>query len=349
MIKLQKKMKLMLKILPLIGLLIFSACKGDSTQSSKNAPSEMMVDYVIANEVPMNHVIQIPGTVLPFENVEIYSEISGRIVSINFREGQRVKKGEILVRIDTEILEAQRKQLKVDLDLAQKDEKRKKSLLDSKAISMEEYEQVQSRFNSIQAQIDYVSVQISKGTIRAPFSGRLGLRQISEGAFITPSDKIVSIAQDDKVKIEFSVAERYAHRVQPGTTIDLRTSSDSTLHTAKVYATEPIVDANTRMLTARAEMNGSSTVFPGSYVEITYNLGKDENSILIPTTALVPVLNGQKIWLIKDGKAKSIMVEPGIRTKDEVQVWGDVKQGDTIVITGLLGIREGMDVKGKVK
>ena len=184
---------------------------------------------------------------------------------------------------------------------------------------------------------------------RAPFSGRLGLRQISEGAYITPADKIVSIAQDDKVKIEFSVAERYAHRVQPGTTITLRTSTDSTSHSAKVYATEPIVDANTRMLTVRAEMNGSPTVFPGSYVEITYNLGKDENSILVPTTALVPVLNGQKIWLIEDGKAKSIMVEPGIRTKDEVQVWGDVKQGDTIVLTGLLGIREGMDVKGKVK
>lgn len=342
-------MKTIIKLYPLIGLILLSACKGDSPESSKKGPGELMVDYVVANEIPMNHVIQIPGTVLPYESVEIFSEISGRIVSINFREGQRIKKGEVLVRIDTEILEAQRNQLKVDLDLAQKDEKRKKSLLDSKAISIEEYEQVQSRLNNIQAQIDYISVQISKGTIRAPFSGRLGLRQISEGAYITPSDKIVSIAQDDKVKIEFSVAERYAHRVQPGTTITLRTSTDSTSHSAKVYATEPIVDANTRMLTVRAEMNGSSTVFPGSYVEITYNLGKDENSILVPTTALVPVLNGQKIWLIKDGKAKSIMVEPGIRTKDEVQVWGDVKQGDTIVISGLLGIREGMDVKGKVE
>ncbi len=342
-------MKTINKLFPLIGLLLFSACKDDSPESSKNGPGELKVDFVVANEIPMNHVIQIPGTVLPFESVEIFSEISGRVVSINFREGQRVKKGELLVRIDTEILEAQRNQLKVDLDLAQKDEKRKKSLLDSKAISMEEYEQVQSRLNNIQAQIDYISVQISKGTIRAPFSGRLGLRQISEGAYITPADKIVSIAQDDKVKIEFSVAERYAHRVQSGTTITLRTSTDSTSHSAKVYATEPIVNANTRMLTARAEMNGSSTVFPGSYVEITYNLGKDENSIMIPTTALVPVLKGQKIWLIKDGKAKSIMVEPGIRTKDEVQVWGDVKQGDTIVISGLLGIREGMDVKGKAE
>lgn len=342
-------MKMMIKLYPLVGLLLFSACKSDSTESTKNGPGELIVDYVVANEIPMNHVIQIPGTVLPFESVEIFSEIPGRIVSINFREGQRVKKGEILVRIDTDILEAQRNQLNVELDLAQKDEKRKKSLLDSKAISMEEYEQVQSRLNSIQAQIDYISVQISKGTIRAPFSGRLGLRQISEGAYITPTDKIVSIAQDDKVKIEFSVAERYAHRVQPGTTISLRTSADSTSHSAEVYATEPIVNASTRMLTARAEMNGSTNVFPGSYVEITYNLGKDENSIMIPTTALVPVLKGQQIWLIKNGKAKSIMVEPGIRTKDEVQVWGDVKQGDTIVISGLLGIREGMDVKGKVK
>ena len=339
----------MTKIFPLIGSIILFSCSNEAEKKSNNTQSAIEVDYIVAQETPMDYIIEIPGTIMPSEMVELFSEIPGRIVTINFKEGQRVRKGELLFKIDSELLEAQLNQLKVDLELAQKDEQRKKNLLASKAISLEEYEQVQSRYYSLQAQIAYVRVQISKASIIAPFSGKLGLRHVSEGAYVTPATKLISIAQDDKVKIEFSIAERYANRVQPGSRITLKTANDTTMYTALVYAYEPSVDQGTRMLTVRAETEGQSNLFPGSYVAITYNLGKDPHSIMIPATALVPILKGQKIWLIKDGKAKSVMVEPGIRTHKDVQVWGEINVGDTVVLSGLLGMREGIDVKGKTK
>jgi membrane fusion protein, multidrug efflux system len=333
---------------PIFFLFFLFACKGGSNTEEKKSDSDFLqVNYVIANHKTINQIINIPGTVLPFESVSLFSEISGRVKKIQFQEGQIVTKGSTIIQIDTDILEAQRKQLQVDFDLASKDEERKKNLLVSKAISLEEYEIVQSKLNNISAQIDLLKVQISKGTITAPFTGKIGLRQISEGAYITPATLIATIAQNDKVKIEFSVAERYANKVRKGQTIQFRKNNEIQYKTATIYAFEPTIELETRMLRVRAEMNADSDVFPGSFAQIAYDLGEEDNCIMIPTSALVPVMKGQKIWIIKNGKAKDIPVELGLRTDTEIQVIGEVNEGDTVITTGLLGLRIGMNVKAK--
>lgn len=341
-------MKMNKIILALTIVTLITSCGSDEDeQATKKMGAPSAVEYIVAKYETIENEITIPGTVIPFEMVEIYSEINGRIKKVNFQEGQLVQKGAILIQMDTDILQAQRKQYNVDVELAEKDEKRKRSLLDSKAISAEEYERSQSKLYSLKAQIELLDVQISKGTIRAPFSGKVGLRNVSEGAYVTPATRITSIAQNNKIKIEFSVAEQYAGKVRSGQSIYVHSASDTTSILATVYASEPSVNQSTRMLVVRAQLDAKEGLFPGSFVNVTYNLGKDDQSILVPTSAIVPVLKGQKVWVMKNGTAKSVSVQTGIRTENQIQIIGAIEPGDTIITTGLLGLREGANVTPK--
>ena len=333
-------------ILPLLFIL-FACGSEEESEANKKSSGPTAVEFIVAKYETTDQQITIPGTVLSFEMVELYSEINGRVKKINFQEGQFVQKGAALIQIDTDILQAQRKQLLVDLDLAEKDEKRKKSLYTSKAISAEEYEKSSSQLNSLKAQVELLEVQISKGTIRAPFSGIIGLRSISEGAYVTPSTPITTIAQNNKLKIEFSVAEQYAGKVKKGQKVALQSSNDTTEIIGTIYATQPSVNQNTRMLTVRAELNAQEELFPGSFVNVRYNLGKDNQTILVPTSAIVPVMKGQRVWVMQNGMAKSMDVITGIRTSNQIQLIGSIQPGDTVITTGLLGLRDGSPVTPK--
>lgn len=314
----------------------------EQKEEVKNTPPPMAVNYLVAQASNENNTITIPGTVLPFEHVDLFPEISGRLMSIHFVEGQRVSKGQLLFKLDTDIQEAQLKQVLSDFDFAKRDEQRKKSLFEAKSISLEDYELAQSKKMNLEAQIQVLEVQISKGRVVAPFSGVIGLREVSEGAFISPTTKLTSVAQNDRVKIEFAIAERYASTIKIGEIVEFSFAKEK--HQAKIYATAPTIDAQTRMLTVRAEVQSQKNLIPGSFVDVQYVLEANEESIMLPATALVPVLNGQKIWKINKGQAQSVLVEPGLRNNQDVQVFGDVQVGDTIILSGLLGMREGMNV-----
>ena len=327
-----------------VALLIavaLSSCS-DNPEVQKSPPPTVSVDFLIAENSSHDNMIRIPGTVLPFEHVDLFAEISGRLLSIHFTEGQQVKKGQLLFKLDTDILEAQLKQVQSDLDFAKKDEARKKALWEAKSISFEEYELAQSKKMNLEAQAQVLEVQISKGRVEAPFSGTVGLRQVSEGAFIGPTTQLTSIAQNDRVKIEFALAERYASAARPGVEVEFFSGKEKQV--AKIYATAPAIDAQTRMLTVRAEVKSEQFILPGTFIDIHFYLESNEQSIRVPATALVPVLNGQKIWKMENGTAKSVMVTPGIRDKQDVEIFGDIKAGDTIILSGLLGMREGMNV-----
>lgn len=339
-------------ILILLFAVFIASCSSDEKTNEENN-SEInftSVDYTVVEAQEVEQIIQVPGRTIPFEEVRIFSEIAGRVKSIHFEEGEKVQKGKVLVKIDTDILEAEKKQLEVDLRLAEKDFKRKKQLYEDEAGTLEAVEQAESSLEGLKAQIALVNVQIDKGIIRAPFSGRIGLRQISEGAYITTSDLITSLAQTDKLKVSFSVAQRYASLVQMGQEITITPSSDSlnaTREKAIVYAADPTIDQETQMYSIRAKMEKNSSIVPGGFVSIQYNLGKTENSIQVPTQAIAPVVDGQVVWKFNNGKAQKTKVNVGVRTSDKIQIFGDIKSGDTIVLTGLLGMQEGKNIKPK--
>ncbi len=340
----------MIQKLSAVGLcLLLFSCGGkeEKMDFSKAGMKASAVEVFEISKKDVSRIIEIPGTIIPSEEIELFSEITGRVQKIHFKEGQRVQKGALLVQVDTDILRAQRKQLKVQLDLAQKDEGRKKSLLTAKGISMEEYERSFSALESIEAEIGLIDVQISKGQIRAPFSGRVGLRRVSEGAYINPSTMITTLVKEDEVKIEFSISERYASLVKPGQTVTFKVGGTSQDYTASVYAFESTINTDSRMLSVRAKMKNDANLFPGTFVSIKYNLGQEKEAMMIPAGSVIPILKGQKIMVVRNGVVVDVPVELGIRTSDKVQIMGEVKPGDQVLTSGLLAVRAGMPVTVK--
>ena len=335
-------------LIGLVGLTAACGSKEEEAKKSSGPPPTMTVEVVELKAAEIANVISVPGSVIPGEQVDIFSEVSGRIERINFKEGQTVTKGAVLIQVDTDILKAQRGELTVNLKLAQKDEARKKLLLNAKGISAEEYEKSESQLENIKAQIDLINVQISKATVRAPFSGRIGLRQVSVGAFISPTTLISTLVQENPVKIEFSVAERYASNVKTGQTINFRTQSGTEKYTAKVYAFQPKVDEGTRMLKVRAEMKNNGKLIPGIFVAIDYDLGFEQNAFLVPAESVIPILNGQKVYVVRNGIVVEVPVEIGVRTADDVQIIGELENGDKVLISGLLAVKAGVPVKTKL-
>ncbi|MEX1190536.1 MAG: efflux RND transporter periplasmic adaptor subunit [Brumimicrobium sp.] len=338
-------------IILLAGVLIAS-CEEETTAVDENQGEINFteVDYYVTKGESIDQIISIPGKTMPYEQINVYSEINGRVKQINFEEGEVVKKGAVLVKIDTDILQAQKKQRQVELDLALKDRDRKKQLYENEAGTLEAFEQAQSSAANLEAQIDLLNVQIDKGIIRAPFNGKVGLRSISEGAFVTTSDLITKLAQIDKLKISFSVAQRYTSLVKVGQKIKISPPSDSidiNPLSAEVYAFEPTIDKNTQMLNVRAKLEKNKAFIPGGYVKVEYNLGASPNSILVPTGAIAPVVDGQIVWKFENNKAKRVKVNVGTRTNDQIQLFGDISAGDTVVVSGLLGMQEGKNIKPK--
>jgi membrane fusion protein, multidrug efflux system len=325
-----------------------SCSSKESTSSAGNSGVTTNVEFVILSAENKSIVLDLPGEIIPEEHIDLVSEISGRILTINFKEGASVSKGQELFRIDTDILQAERKKVLVDKQLAEKDLNRKRQLFESKAISAEILEQTEASLEVLDAQLQLLDVQISRGTIRAPFSGRVGLRNVSEGAYVAAGTMLTTLTKNENAKIEFTVPQRYASFVKTEQVIRYAVGNDSTKYNAAVFASTPAVDGATRTLRIRAIGENPSAHLPGSFVKVNYDLGAQPNTLMIPTYALVPVLNGQHIWQMKNGKAHRVDVEIGMRSDKDIQILGDISAGDTVITTGLLGLREGMAVTPKV-
>jgi membrane fusion protein (multidrug efflux system) len=337
------------KLTPILALAFLLHACGEEKKDLKAQKAPMVtVDVVAIKAGEVVRSIAIPGSVIPNEQVDVFSEVAGRIQKISFKEGQTVSKGAVIVQVDSDILKAQKAQLMVELELAQKDQKRKELLYQSKGISLQEYEVSESALANSKAQLDLLNVQISKATIRAPFSGKIGLRHVSEGAFISTSTLITSIVQENPVKIEFSVPEKYARNVKIGQIIQFQSDGDLNVYSGKVYAFEPRIDEGTRMMTVRASLPNPGGLIAGSFVSINYDMGKEENAFMVPAESIVPILKGQKIFVVRNGLVEEILVEIGIRTPEKVQIIGALKEGDHVLISGLLAVRAGMPVKTKI-
>ena len=281
--------------------------------------------------------IQISGSLMPDEEVDLSFETSGKIVEINFDEGSAVKKGQLLAKVNDRQLQAQLQRLVAQLKLAEDRVFRQNALLERDAVSKEAYEQVKTELATLNADIDLVKANIAMTELRAPFDGVIGLRQVSVGSYASPTTI--------PLKIEFSVPERYASQVKKGTNLNFELEGKLSSFPAKVYATESRIDQSTRTLTVRAlYANSNGALLPGRYASI--QLKKDEipNAIAIPSEAIVPEMGKDKVFLYKSGKAEPVEITAGIRTEAEVQVIKGLQMGDTIITSGTLQLRTGLPV-----
>lgn len=300
--------------------------------------------HITKYEVLDNKVLT-TGTVLANEEVELKSEVSGKITKILFREGSSVNAGDLLVKINDADLQAQLQSAKSRLELQKETEYRQKQLLEKEAISQEDYDMTANQLKVNQAEVELIKAQIDKTEIRAPFSGIVGLKNVSEGSYVTNATIIASLQNINPIKIDFSIPERYSSMVEIGDEINFNISGNNKNYIGKVYAIEPKIDPVTRTLKIRALCpNTGREILPGSFANVVLVLKKIENAILIPSEALIPDIQGQKVFIYRNGNAVPRQVETGIRTDQNVQLTSGVSEGDTIITSGMLQIRPGAPV-----
>ncbi|MFM8806386.1 MAG: efflux RND transporter periplasmic adaptor subunit [Sphingomonadales bacterium] len=304
----------------------------------KNKP--LKVDLFIAQPTAYAEIIEVPGTIVASESVEIHPEMAGRIVQLLVEEGKYVAKGSLLAKLNDADLVAQLNKLEIQLQLAQQTEKRQAQLLKIQGISQQDYDISLLQVNSLKADIGIIKTSLDKTEIRAPFSGKLGLRNISNGAYVNPTAVIAVINQTDQLKLDFSIPEKYIGKIRNGQSVRFRFEGSSDSLVARIVATESRVTENSRSLQVRARVESNSpSLLPGSFAKVSIGFDPDPNAILIPTQAILPQARGKKVILYKGGIAVFTDIKTGSRTADRVQIIEGIAAGDTIVTTGLLSVR----------
>jgi len=286
------------------------------------------------------------GSLLPDEEVELSFETSGKIVAIHFSEGTNVKKGQLLAKINDRPLQAQLLKLQAQKKLTEEKEFRARQLLDRDAVSRESYDQVATELQALEADILLVEARIAETELRAPFDGIVGLRMVSEGAFATTQTKIVRLVKTSPLKIEFSISERYAGEITPGFPITFTVDGINRVFSANVYAIDPKVNTDTRMIAVRALYpNRNNELKPGRFVSVKAQLSEINDAISIPTEAVIAEMEGERVFVYKGGKAELRMIDIGLRTESHVQVHSGLSFGDTLLTTAILQLRQGLPVQ----
>lgn len=331
--------------LVLVKIFFLSSKPGKGGGPQPGKPSAALVGVVVVKNGRVENKLVVSGSVLANEEALLKPETNGKIISLEVKEGSEVQKGQLLAKLNDAPLQAQLKKAIVQQKLAEDKVTRLKQLLEVKGVSQEEFDIAQSAANAANADIDLIKAQLMETEIRAPFPGIIGLKNISEGNYISTSDVIASIQQIDPIKIDFSVPEKYAGQIKAGDSAYITIEGTRKTYGGKIYAVDPKIDPATRALKVRALCdNKNREIFPGAYAQVTLIL-RATNSTIIPTMAVIPELRGQKVFVVKKGKAESVNIETGSRTDTTVEVIKGLNVGDTVVTTGLMSVKAGGPVK----
>ena len=329
-----------------LALFVLFACKSkQEPPKQNNGPQSVVVDVMIATPQDVNNSVEANGTVVANEYVELHPEVSGRLTYLSVPEGARIQQGTVIARINDADLQAQVNKSKVALDMAVKTEERLRKLLSINGVNQADYDVALNAVNGYKADIAYTQSLIDKTVIKAPFSGVVGLRQVSPGAYLTPASIIVTIQQMDKIKIDFTLPEEYSKLIAKGNTINVQLdAAKDEMKKAVIVATEPQVNLTTRNLKVRAILQDAK-VNAGAYVKVYIAAKQEQKSILVPTNAIIPDDKNKQVVLVKNGKAAFVNVETGGRQASSVEITKGIKAGDSVVVTGLLFARPKSQLK----
>jgi len=336
-----------LLLLAALGFALLGCSKKAESIGNGVAPSQVMqADYVVVSPQAVANKISVTGTLMPAESAMLSAQTSGLVKTISFKEGERVAKGQLLVRLDDRQWLAQQQKLAAQLQTAQRDLERKKQLAEIKGISQAEVDDAALLVASIEADKQELDVMIEYSVIRAPFNGQIGLRSGSPGAYLSAGDPVARLVQMDQLKLEFNVPERYATQVRKGQAVVFAISGDDATYQGTVYATEPAISETTRALRIRALVpNRNGQLIAGAFAEVNLTLDNIPAALLLPAEAVVPQLNDQVVYQIKGGVIKQVPVKLGIQFPRLVEVVHGLSAGDTIMVAGLLQAKDGLPVQ----
>lgn len=326
--------------------LLLTACgserKKEVTVQQQNAgkrPPVRADAYIVGTSVLLDK-IEVPGSIVANETTEVHPEVAGRIVRVYFSEGAYVRKGALLAKLNDDDLQAQKRKLQVQLQIAKQNEDRSSELLKIQGISRQDYDATVLQVSNINADLAIIQAQIEKTNVRAPFTGKVGFKMVSDGAYVSPASTITTISQTSQLKIEFTIPEKYISRVHNGQYVNFQVEGNNRNYAARVSASEPNISASTRTLQVRANVQGDQGgLTPGNFARVTVNFAPDNEAIMVPSQAIIPQARGKKVYLYQGGIAKFVDVETGLRDSSRVQVLSGLNPGDTVLITGLLSVK----------
>ncbi len=348
---------ILIVVIPIIfigAFLLRNSFSDEATDPTKSTPQSagpaattgLGVRALKLNARPFSNNIFTTGSIKANEEVQLRPETSGRIINLTLDEGRAVKKGDLLVKINDADLQAQLLRTRLQLELAELRENRQRLLLENRAIAQEDYDVALNQVNTITAEIALIEAQIHKTELRAPFDGVVGLRNVSEGSYITPSTIVATLQDLNTIKVDFSIPERYSALVQTGDSIYFTRQGSEGTYDGLIMAIEPRIDQATRTLLLRAKApNPDRAIIPGAFVEIQFQLRQIPNALMIPSEAIIPELGGNSVFIFEGGSAVRKRVVIGTRTESVVQIVEGLSDGDTILTTGILQLREGMPVR----
>jgi membrane fusion protein (multidrug efflux system) len=286
------------------------------------------------------------GSLLSNESVVIRPEVAGRIAEIAFKEGQRVAKGAVLVRLDDSVAKATLAQAQASISFDKAELARAEELLSRNAVPARNRDQAYARLLTDQAAVQLAQAQLEKLTIVAPFDGVLGLRKVSIGDVVAAGKDIVNLEDIDTLKLDFRVPEAYLPAVKAGQKLAVSVDAfGGRKFEGEVYAIDPLIDVNGRALAVRARVsNADGALRPGLFARVTLTLTVDENAVLVPEQAVVAFGTDQFVFKVVDGKAAQTKVKLGDRRNAEVEISSGLKPEDVVVTAGQLKIRDGAPV-----
>ncbi len=321
------------------------SCNSKKQAPPKTGQTAPIVDVIVASSQSINNIIEANGTVVANEYVELRPEIAGRLIYLSVPEGQSVSKGTVIARVNDADLRAQLDKSKVLLDLAEKTEQRYRQLLAVEGINQSDYDAALNQVNGYKADIQYTQALIDKAEIKAPFDGVVGLRQVSPGAYVSSATVIATMQQVSKIKIDFTLPEQYSNIIKVGNVVDVKADvSTDKNQKAQIIAIEPQINQATRNLKVRTILlNGTAN--PGAFVKMYVNAGVDKRAIMIPTNCIIPDDKNKQVVLVRNGHAAFVTVLTGEREADNVEITSGVKEGDSVVVTGVLFARPKAELK----
>lgn len=321
-------------------------------QGAANAAAEpkavprVPVEVVPAREVAVTTDISSIGSLQSDESVKVASEVSGRIQEIRFREGEHVKAGDVLVQLDPALVQASLEENEARLALAEANFGRAQRLQQSGSGTARALDEAQAELNTSRALLNSQRVQIAKHTITAPFDGVVGLRSVSNGAYIAVGTELVNLEKIDTLKLDFKVPETHLASISPGQTVIITVDAlPERTFTGTIYAIDPMVDVNGRSLSVRARLANNGLVLrPGLFARVVVKGRDTRTAVFVPESAIVPRGQERLVWQIADGKAQQVKVQLGQRSNGEVEVKG-IPAGAMIVVAGQGRLQSGAVVE----
>ncbi len=332
-----------------------SACgsskKEDPKQGAgKQAPPARVDGYIVSPKT-LSQDIEVPGSLAPYEETEIHPEVAGRVTAIYFKEGANIGQGGALIKLYDGDLQAQLQKYQTQLKVSEQTAKRYEALLKINGVSQQEYDLYNLSTNNILADMNIMRTSIAKTSIRAPFTGKLGLRMISVGAYVTPATVITTLRKVSQLKLEFTVPEKYSAEMKSGGSLNFTIENSDKSYTAKISATENNITEDTRSLRVRAVVEKPDpSLIAGTFAKVQIKLAENNAALMIPTQAIIPQARNKKVMVIRNGVAAMETVVTGTRDSANVEIVSGLKAGDTVVITGILTVKPGAKVHlNKVK